>query len=134
MDTIFIDSENIKTSESCRLLLNFANKINLKRGDKYCALSNLSINCTWKNIKKSYKNNRSKISGPTWDEKFELPDGSSSVSDIQDCFEYIIKKYQIVSDDPLIRLNVNKKEDRLHLKLRQGIILNSWNNEITCKH
>ena len=126
-----MDSENIKTSESCRLLLNLANKINLKRSDKYCALSNLSINCSWKNIKKSY--NRSKISGPTWDEKFELPDGSS-VSDIQDCFEYIIKKYQIVSDNPLIRLDVNKKEDRLHLKLRQGIILNSSNNKITCKH
>ena len=54
-----------------------------------CCLSNLSIYYTWKNIKKSYKNNKFKVSFPTWNEEFELPDGSYSVSDIQDYFEYI---------------------------------------------
>ena len=53
-------------------------------------LSNLRIYHTWKNIKKSYKNNKSKISGPTWNEKIELPDGSYFVSNIQDYFEYIL--------------------------------------------
>ena len=59
--------------------------------DKYVTLSNLSIYYTWKNIKKSYKNNKFKISAPMWNNKFELPDGSYSVSDMQDYFEYILK-------------------------------------------
>ena len=124
MDTIFTSSENSKTSEPYRLLLNLVNKINLKRSEKYFALSNLSIYYTWKNMKKSYKNNTFKISVPTWNEKFELPDGSYSVSDIQDCFEYIIKKHQLVTDNPLIRLDVNKKENRITFKIRQGIMSN----------
>ena len=63
----------------------------LKRSDKYVALSNLGIYYTWKNIKKSYKNNKFKISTSTWNEEFELPDGSYSVSDTQDYFKYILK-------------------------------------------
>ena len=74
--------ENSKTSDLHRLLLNLSGKINLKRSDKYVAFSNLSIYYTWKNIKKSYKNNKFKISAPTWNEEFELPDGSYYVSDI----------------------------------------------------
>ena len=92
MDTIFMNSENSKTSDPRRLLLNLANKINLKRNDKYVALSNLSIYYIWKNIKRSYKNNKFRISAPIWNEEFELPDGSYSVSDIQDDFKYIFKK------------------------------------------
>ena len=60
-----MNSENSKTSDPHRLLLNLADKINLKRSDKYVALSNLSIYYTWKNIKKSHKNNEFKISAPT---------------------------------------------------------------------
>ena len=93
MDTIFMNSENSKTSAPHRLLLNLLDKINLKRSEKYVALSNLSIYNTWKKIKKSYKNNKFKISAPTWNEEFELPDGSYSISDIQDYFEYILKKH-----------------------------------------
>ena len=59
---------------------------------KYIALSNLSICYTWKNIKKSYKNNEFKISATTWNEEFKLPDGSYSIADIQDYFQYILKK------------------------------------------
>ena len=91
MDTVFTNSENSEISDPHRLLLNLSDKINLKRSDKYVALSNLSIYCTWKNIKKSYKNNKFKISAPTWNGEFELLDGSYSVSDIQDYFEYILK-------------------------------------------
>ena len=87
-----MNSENSKTSDPHRLLLNLANKINLKRNDKYVALSNLSIYYIWKNIKRSYKNNKFRISAPIWNEEFELPDGSYSVSDIQDDFKYIFKK------------------------------------------
>ena len=91
MDTIFMNSENCKKIDSDRLLLNLSDKINLKRSDKYVALSNFSICYAWKNIKKSYKNNKFKISAPTWNEEFELSDGSYSISDIQDYFEYILK-------------------------------------------
>ena len=73
---------------------NFQIKINLKRSDKYVALSNLSIYYTWKNIKKSSKDSTFKISTPTWNEEFELPDGLCSVSDIQDYFEYILKNME----------------------------------------
>ena len=87
MDTIFMNSENSKTFDSHRLLLNLTDKVKLKRSDNYVALSNLSIYCTWKNIKKPYKNNKFKISTPTKNEEFELPDGSYFVSDIQDYFK-----------------------------------------------
>ena len=81
-----MNSGNSKTSDPHRLLLKLLDKINLKRSDKYVALSNLTISYTWKNIKKSYKNNKFKISVPTWNEEFKLPDESYSVSDIQDYF------------------------------------------------
>ena len=89
MDTIFMNSENSKTSHPHRLLLNLTDKIDLTAKDKYVALSTLSIYYTWKDIKKSYKNNRLRISTPTCNEEFELSDGSCSESDIQDYFEYI---------------------------------------------
>ena len=77
-----MNSANIATSDPHRLLLNLSDKINLKIRDKYVALSNLSIYYTSKNIKKAYKNNKFEISAPTWNEEFEFPDGSYSVSDI----------------------------------------------------
>ena len=92
MDTIFMNCENSKASDPHRQLLNLTDKINLKGSDKYVDLSNLSIYYTWKNIKKSYKNNKFKISAPTCNEEFEFPDRSYSVSDIQDYFKYIFKK------------------------------------------
>ena len=94
MDTTFINSELSKTSDPHRILINLPDKIRLNRSDKYVALSNLSIYYTRKNIKTSYKNNKLKISAPTWNNKFELPDGSYSVSDIQDYFEYIFKNME----------------------------------------
>ena len=75
MDTIFMNSENSKTSDPHSLFLNLSDKINLKRSDKYVALSNLGIYYEWKNIKKSCKNNEFKLSASTWNKEFELPDG-----------------------------------------------------------
>ena len=103
MDTIFMNFENSKTSDPRKLLLSLSDKIILKRNDKYVALSKLSIYYTCKNIKKSYKNSKFKISALTWNDEFELPDGSHSVSDIQDYFEYILKK-QTVTDNPSIMI------------------------------
>ena len=113
MDNIFMNSRNSKTSDPHRLLLNLTDKINLKRSDKYVALSNLSIYYTWKNIKKSYKNNKFKISAPTWNEEFELPDGSYSLSYIQYYFKYILKKHEPVTDNPSVRIYVNKIQNRI---------------------
>ena len=90
MDTVFMNSENSKTSEPQVLILNLTDKLDLIRGGKSIALLNLSIYYTWKNIKSSYNNNEFQISAPTWNEKLELLDGSYSVSDIQDYFEYIL--------------------------------------------
>ena len=77
------------------------------------ALSNLSTYYIWENIKKSYKNNKFKISAPTRNEEFQLPDGSYSVSDIQDYFEHIIKKHETIIDNPSIRIYVKKIENRI---------------------
>ena len=84
-----MNSENSKTSELHVLILKLTDELDLRRGAKIIALSNLSIYYTWKNIKNPYNNNKFKISAPTWNDKFELPDGSYSISNIQDYFEYI---------------------------------------------
>ena len=84
MDTIFMNSENRRTSEYHVLELKLADKVDLRMGQKSVALSNLSIYYTSRNIKNSYNNNKFKISTPTWCDEFELPDRSYSISDIQD--------------------------------------------------
>ena len=83
-------------------------KLDLRRGEKIIALSNLSIYYTWKNIKSLHNNNKFKISAPTWNDKFELPDGSYSVSNIQDYFEYILKKHGQNIDKPSVKIYVKK--------------------------
>ena len=83
-------------------------------------MSNLSIYYTWKNIKSLYNNNKFKISAPTWSEEYELPDGSYSVSDIQDYFEYILKKHSETVDNPSIRIYVNKIENRITFQTKNG--------------
>ena len=118
MDTIFMNSENSKTSKAYVLALKLANKIDLRIGEKVISLSNLSIFYTWKNIKGSYNNNKFKISAPTWNEEFTLPDGSYSVSDIQDYFKYILKKHGEDSDKPSVQIYVNKIENRITFKIK----------------
>ena len=83
MGTIFMNTENSKTNESHRFKLDLADMLNLKNPMKNMALVNLSIYYTWKNITSEYNNNKFKISAPTWNETFNLPDGSYSISDIK---------------------------------------------------
>ena len=122
MDTIFMSSENSKTSEHV-LVLKLTDKSDIRRGQKTVALSNLSIYYTWKNVKSSYNNNKFKISAPTWSEDFKLSDGSYSVSDIQDYFEYILKKHSESVDNPSIRMYVNRIENRITFKIKNGYYL-----------
>ena len=82
MDTIFMNSENSKTSKPHVLELKLRNKLDLRLGEKVIALSDLSIYYTWRNIKSSYNNNKFKISAPAWNDELKLPDGSYSVSGI----------------------------------------------------
>ena len=94
--------------------------INLVDLRQVIALSNRSIYYTWNNIKSSYNNNKFKISTPTWNEEFTLPDGSYSVSDIQDYFEYIMKKHGEDIDKPSVMIYVNKIENRVKFKIKDG--------------
>ena len=93
MEILFMDTENSKTTDSNRFRLYFTNKIDL-RGNKTVSLSHLSMYYAWKNIEKECKNNKFKLSGSTWDETFDLPDGSYTIEDIQDYFLWIIKKHE----------------------------------------
>ena len=113
MDTIFVNSENSKNSELHVLILELTNKLDLRLGEKVIALSNLS-----KNIKSSYNNNKLTISTPKWNDKFDLPDGSYSVSDIQDYFEYILQKHKEDIEKPSVQLYVNNIENRVTLKIK----------------
>ena len=81
METIFMNSENSKTSELQRFILDLTDKRNLENPKKNMALANLSIYYTWKNIKSEYNNNKFKISAPTRNDTFNLRDGSYSNSD-----------------------------------------------------
>ena len=120
MDTIFISSENSKNSELHVLTLKLTNELDLGIGEKTIALSNLSIYYTWKHTKSLYNGNKFKISAPTWNDKFELLDGSYSVSDIQDYFEYILKNHRENTDKPSVQIHVNKIENKVTFKIKNG--------------
>ena len=119
MNTIFMNSENSKTSDPHRILLNLTDKTDLRGKGKYIALSNLTIYYTWKNMKKSYKNNKFKITAPTWNEEFELPNGSYYISDIQGYFEYLFKKHREKTVNPSVKIKINKIETRIAFKIKR---------------
>ena len=116
MDAIFMNSEYSRTAEYHVLVLKPADELDLRRGQNNVALSSLSIYYTLKNIKSSYKNNTFKISASKWSNEFELPDGSYSIPDIQDFFEYILKEHSEGVDNPSIKIYVNKTETRITFK------------------
>ena len=99
-----MNTENSKTNETNKFIYEITDKLNLKNPNKNIALVRLSIYYTWKNIKSAYDNNKFKISAPTSNDEFDLPDGSCSISDIQDYIEYIIKKLGSIADDPLVQI------------------------------
>ena len=127
MNTIFMNSENSKTSEPHILKLKLTDKLDLRVDKKVIALSNLGMYYTWNNIKSSYNNNKFKISAPTWNEEFTLPDESYTISDIQDYFEYILKKHgENIDEDknkPSVKIYTNKIENRITFKIKNGYSL-----------
>ena len=115
-----MNNENSKTSEPHRFRLDLTDKLNLKDPKKNMALANLGIYYTWKNIKSEYNNNKFKISAPTWNDTFDLPDGSYSIADIQDYFEFIIKKHETLTENPPVQIYVNKIKNRIVFKIKTG--------------
>ena len=115
-----MNGENSKTSELHRFILDLADKLNLKHPKKNMALTNLSIYYTWRNIKSACNNNKFKVSVSTWDDTFDLPDGSYSIADIQDYFEFIIKKHETLTENPPVQIYPNKIKNRIVFKIKTG--------------
>ena len=128
-----MNTENSKTNEPHWFQLDLTDKGNLKNPNKNMALANLSIYYNWKNIESKYNKNKFKISAPTWNDTFDLPDGSYSISDIQDSFDFIIKKHETLTENPPIQIYPNKIKSRIAFKIKTRIV-NSWNNEVIRKY
>ena len=125
METIFTNSENSTTSKPDRFRLDLTDKLNLKDPKKNMTLANLSIYYMWKNIKAEYNNNKFQISAPIWNDTFDLLDGSYSVSDIQDYFEFIIKIRETLTENPPVKIYVNKIKNRIVSRIKTGCKLES---------
>ena len=115
-----MNTENSKTNKPHRFKLDLTDKLNLKNPNKNMALADLSIYYMLKNIKTEYNNNEFKISAPTWNETFDLPDGSYSTADIQDYFKFIIKKHETLEENPSIQIYANKIKNRVIFKIKTG--------------
>ena len=128
METFFMNTKNSKTSELNRFKYNLIDKLDLRNPNKNMALANLSIYYTWKNVKSIYKEN--KILTPTWSQKFDLLDGSYNIPEIQDYFEYIIKKYETITDTAPILIYANNITNRIVFKIKTGYKLELLSKEI----
>ena len=115
-----MNTETDKTSEPRRFKLDLTDKLNLKNPNKNMALANLSIYYTWKNIKSEYNNNKFKISAPTWNETFDLPDVFYPIDDIQDYFEFIIKNYKTLTEDSAVEIYLNRIKNIIVFKIKTG--------------
>ena len=118
METFFMNSKNSKTNQPCKFKYDLIDKLDLKNPNKNMALANLSIYYTWKNVECTYNNNKFKISAPTWNETFDLPDGSYNISEIQDNIEYIIKKHEIIGENAPILIYANTINNRIVFKIK----------------
>ena len=118
METFFMNTKNSKTNESHRFKYDLIDKLDLKDPNRNMALGSLSIYYTWKNVKLTYNNNKFKISAPTWNETFDLPDGSYNISEIQDYIEYIIKKHEAIGENAQILIYANTINKRIVFKIK----------------
>ena len=113
-----MNTANSKTKHSNKFLYNFNDKLNLKNPNKNIALANLSIYYTWKNVKSDYNNNKFKISAPTWNDTFDVPDGSYSISALQNYFQYIIKKHENIANVSPVLIYINEINNRIVFKIK----------------
>ena len=131
METFFMNSKNSKTSEPHRLKYNLIDKLDLKNPNKNMALASLSIYCSWKSVKSIYNNNKFKISAPSWNDTFDLPDGLYNIPAIQNYIEYIIKKHEIIDETAPILIYANKISNRIVFKIKTGYKLELLSKETT---
>ena len=124
-----MNTKNSKTNELHRFRYNLIDKLDLKNPNKNMALANLSIYYTWKNVKSIYNNNKFKISEPTWNETFDLPDGSYNISKIQDYIEYIIRKHETIGENAPILIHANTINNRIVFKIKTGYKLELLSKE-----
>ena len=110
--------ENSKTSESHRFKLDLTAKLNLTSPKKNMTLANLSIYYTRKNIMSEYNYNKFKIAASTSDDTFDLPDGSYSIANIHDYFEFIIKKHATLTENPSVQIYPNRIQNRIVFKIK----------------
>ena len=120
METFFMNTKNSKTNEPNRFKYDLIDKLDLKNPNKNMTLGSLSIYYTWKNVKSTYNNNKFKISAPTWNETFDLPNGSYNISEIQDYIEYIIKKHETIGENAPILIYANTITNRIVFKIKTG--------------
>ena len=113
MKTTFMNTESNQTNEPHKFVLHLPQKLDLT-SDIHVALQNLYIYYMWKNIRRKHKNNKCKIIAPTWNDQFELQDGSYSVSDIQDYIEFIIRKHETLTTISPIHVYINRINNRLY--------------------
>ena len=113
-----MNTENNTTNEPRRFRLSLSDILDLKDPGKNMALVNLSIYYTWKNIKSVCNNNKFKVSAPALNDEFDLPDGSYSKANIQDYFEFIIKKQETLAENPPVQIYPNKIRSRIVFKVK----------------
>ena len=128
METFFMNTKNSKTNESYKSY-DLIDKLGLINPNKNMAIANLSIYSTWENIKSIYNNNKFKISVPTWNETFDLPDESYNISEIQDYIEYIIKKHETIGENAPVLIYVNTVNNRIVFKIKSGYKLELLSKE-----
>ena len=129
METFFMNTKNSKTNKPNRFKYDLIDKLDLKDPNKNMAFANLSIYYTWKNIKSTYNNNKFKISASTWNETFDLLDGSYNISEIQDYIEYIIKKHKTIGENAPILIYANTINNRIVFKIKTGYKLELLSKE-----
>ena len=129
METFFMNSKNSKTNKLNRFKYDLIDKLDLKNPNKNMAVANLSIYYTWKNVKSIYKNNKFKISAPTWNETFDLSDRSYNISEIQDYIEYIFKKHETIGENAPTLIYANTINNRMVFKIKSGYKLKLLSKE-----
>ena len=118
IETFFMNSKNSKTNEPYKFKYNLIDKLDLKNPNKNMALANLSIYLS-----------KFKISASTWNEIFDLPDGSYDISELQDYIEYIIKKHETIGENAPILIYANTINNRIVFKIKSGYKLELLSKE-----
>ena len=129
METFVMNTKNSKTNESHRFKYDLIDKLDFKNPNKNVALASLSIYYTWKNVKSIYNNNKFKISAPTWNDTFDLPDGSYNIPEIQDYIENLIKKLETIGETPPILIYANTVTNKIVFKIKTGYKLELLSKE-----